>query len=139
MSTTKDRLIESATCTAVFAIVFGLMVSCGGGAPLKTITGRPNATSIARIVSHLAPTTAALPPSGTQAPMIAALFQTSQQASQIQQSFQGLSCDAFQFPGAKLNLSGATTGFIPMQVLADPYIIHPKRNPIGEFDYYSIC
>src|SRR5262245_20823429 len=99
-STTKDRLIESATCTAVFAILFGLMVSCGGGGSLlKTITG-PNATSsIARIVSQLSPTTAALPPSGTQAPLIAGLFQTSQQqGSQIQQSFQGLSCDAF-LPG----------------------------------------
>ena len=26
-----------------------------------------------------------------------------------------------------------------MQVLADPYIIHPNPNAIGGFDYYSVC
>ena len=30
-STAKERLIESIACTAVFAIVFGLVVSCTGG------------------------------------------------------------------------------------------------------------
>jgi hypothetical protein len=118
----KNRLIESATCTAVFAIVFGLIVSCTGGTPLNIIRG-PNARSMGWIISHLSPTTRALPPSGTQAPLIAALFQTSQQpAAQIQQSFQGLSCGAFQ-PGSIVNWSSATTGFIPVEVLGDPFIL----------------
>ena len=65
-------------------------------------------------------------------------FQSSQQTSTIQQSFQGLSCDAFQDPGAKVNLSGAATGFIPVQVLADPYIIYNQHDGQG-FIYYSIC
>lgn len=120
--TAKERLIESATCTAVFAVVFGLIVSCTGGAPLNIIKG-PNARSMGRILSHLSPTTAALPQSGTQAPLIAALFQTSQQsAAQIQQSFQGLSCGAFQ-PGSIVNFTSATTGFIPIEVLGDPFIL----------------
>ena len=94
--TQKSRLIESATCTAVFAIVFGLISSCTGGGRLKTITG-PTARSMGWIISHLSPTTAAVPQTGTQAPLIAALLQTSPQAAaQIQQSFQGLSCGAFQ-------------------------------------------
>ena len=136
---TKDCLIGSATCAAVFVILFGLIVSCGGGES-HSITG-PNARlSMPQILSHLSPTTAALPRLRTQVPLVAMIFQTSQQqASSIQQSFQGLSCNAFQFPGAKVNLSGATTGFIPMQVLADPYIIHPNPNAIGGFDYYSVC
>ncbi len=45
-----------------------------------------------------------------------------QQTAQVQQSFQGLSCGAFQ-PGSKLNWSGATTGFIPIEVLGDPFIL----------------
>ena len=96
-------MIESATCTVVFAIVFGI-VSCTGGTPFNIITG-PNARSMGWMLSHLFPTTAALPHSGTQAPLIAALFQTSRHP--IQQSFQGLSCGAFE-PGSIGNWSGGT-------------------------------
>jgi len=137
-STAKGRLIESVTCTAVFAIVYGLIVSCGGGgSPLNSITH--GSSSAARILSHLSTTTAALPRSSTQAPLLAGLFQTSQpQASQIQQSFEGLSCDAF-IPGTRVNWSGATTGFIPIQVLGDPWIILPDSGTPGGFNFYPVC
>jgi hypothetical protein len=131
----KNRLIELATCTAVFAIVFGLIVSCtgGGSSPLNRITGG------ARILSHLSSATAAFPASGAHAPLIAAAYLTTQQqASDIQQSFQGLSCDSF-IPGTKVNSSGANTGFIPIQVLGDPWIIDPdSRSPWG-FYPYPVC
>lgn len=42
------------------------------------------------------------------------------QAAQIQ-SFEGLSCGAFE-PGSEVNFNHATTGFIPIQVLGDPFI-----------------
>jgi len=120
-STAKERLVESVTCTAVFAIVFGLIASCGGGGFVLNLITR-GSSSTARILSHLSPTTAALPQS-SQVPLIAMAFQsTQQQAAQIQQSFQGLSCGAFQ-PGSTVNFSGATTGFIPIEVLGDPFIL----------------
>jgi hypothetical protein len=104
-----------------FAIVFGLIVACGGsGSPLNRITH--GSSSTARILSHLSPTTAALPQS-SQVPLIAMAFQSSTQpAAQIQRSFQGLSCGAFN-PGSTVNFSGATTGFIPIEVLGDPFIL----------------
>src|SRR5262249_55410330 len=87
---------------------------------------------VARILSHLSPTSAALPHTSTQPPLIAMAFQSSQQASQIQQSFQGLSCDAFT-PGTEVNWSGSTTGFIPIQVLGDPWITgSPNSNAPGD-------
>jgi hypothetical protein len=140
--TPKESLIKSVTCTAVFAIVFGLIVSCGGGgSPLNSITG--TATSMGWILSHLSPTTAALPKSSAQVPLVAMgmAFQSSQQqASQIQQSFQALSCDAFSFsPGTKVNSHGATTGLIPMQVLGDPWIINPNPHAPGGFYPSNVC
>ncbi len=133
--TAKEHLIESVTCTAVCAILFGLVVSCGGGgSPLSNSLTGPNA-KIARILSHLSPTTAALPRSSTQSPLIAMAFQGSQQqASQIQQSFQGLSCNAFVDPLAQVNSSGASTGFIPIQVMGDPFIKGPP--PVS---FSTIC
>jgi len=135
MNSLKRDLFKSVVCTAVFATVFGLVVACSDNKP-TIVTG--GSSGLPRLVSHLSPTTATLPSSGTHAPLIAALFQTSQQqASQIQQSFQGLSCNAFLGPtGTKVNLTGATTGFIPLQVLADPYIIHD--HPQGPV-YFQAC
>jgi len=141
LSRAKERLFESVTCTAVFAIVFGLVVSCGGGAPslLNSIKGTASKSPVARILSHLSPTSAALPHTSTQPPLIAMAFQSSQQASQIQQSFQGLSCDAFT-PGTEVNWSGSTTGFIPIQVLGDPWITgSPNSNAPGGFNFSSVC
>lgn len=134
----KNRLIESATCTAVFAVVFGLIVSCTGGR---------SSSPKAWILSHLPPTTALLPQATTLAPRIASLglLQTSQQAaSQIQQSFQGSSC--FAFPAGvsntpfKVNWSGATAGFVPLEVLGDPFIVQPDpTGPNGGLDLSTIC
>jgi hypothetical protein len=126
-STAKEHLVESVTCTAVFAVVFGLIVACGGsGSPLNRITHGSSSTG--RILSHLSPTTAALPQS-SQAPLIAMAFQSSTQpAAQIQQSFQGLSCGAFE-PGSTVNWSAATTGFIPIEVLGDPFILGGVGGP----------
>ena len=132
----KEHLIESATCTAVFAILFGLVVSCGGGGSLSNSLTGSNA-KIALILSHLSPTTAALPRSSTQPPLISMAFQGSQQqASQIQQSFQGLSCNAFVDPLAEVNWSGASTGFIPIQVMGDPFI---KGQPPSTVLFSTIC
>lgn len=130
-STEKHTLIESATCTALFAIVFGLIVSCGGGRSLLNLITHASSSGV-RILSRLSPTTASIPQSGTQAPLIAAMaFQSSQQTSTIQQSFQGLSCDAF-IPGTKVNWNGSSTGFIPILVLGDPWIIgDPNPNAQG--------
>jgi hypothetical protein len=140
----KEHLIESASCTAVFAIVFGLIVSCGGGSPLSRIM-HPSAL-MGRILSSPSPTTAALPQSSTQAPLLAAMvFQSSQSTSTIQQSFQGVSCDAggnpsaVPPPGTKVNWSGSTTGFIPIEVLGDPWIILPNSMAPGGFYYYAVC
>lgn len=138
-STEKHTLIESATCTALFAIVFGLIVSCGGGRSLLNLITHASSSGV-RILSRLSPTTASIPQSGTQAPLIAAMaFQSSQQTSTIQQSFQGLSCDAF-IPGTKVNWNGSSTGFIPILVLGDPWIIgDPNPNAPGGFNFYPVC
>ena len=134
----KHRLIGSAICIAVFAILLGLIVSCGGGGS-HTITGPSATLSTARILSHLSQTTTALPHLKTQVPLIATILQTSQpQVSSIQQSFQGLSCDAFT-PGTKVNWSGSTTGFIPIQVLGDPWIINPNSSAPGGFYPSQVC
>lgn len=143
--TAKEQLIKSATCTAVFAVLYGLIVSCGGGGSLlNRIT--PSSSSTARILSSLSPTTAALPQSSSRAPLLAAMvFQSSQSASTIQQSFQGVSCDAsfnasaVPQPGSKVNWSGSTTGFIPIHVLGDPWIILPNSIVPGGISFYPVC
>ena len=67
------------------------------------------------------------------------MFQSSQQTSTIQQSFEGLSCDAF-LPGTQVNWSGSTTGFIPIQVLGDPWIIGaPNPNVPGGYNFAAVC
>jgi hypothetical protein len=73
-SAAKEHLIESVTCTAAFAIIFGLIVSCGGGRSLSSIIIGRNA-QIARIVSHLSPTIAAFPQSSAQSPLITMALQ----------------------------------------------------------------
>lgn len=138
-STAKERLIESAACTAVFALVLGMVVSCGGGGSvLSGIMGTTSKLPVVRILSHLSPTSAALPLSSTQPPLITMSLQSSQQqASTIQQSFQGLSCNAFVDPLAIVNWSGASTGFIPLQVMGDPFIVN--GSPSSTVLYSTIC
>lgn len=122
MTDLKNDLRGSAVCTAIFAAVFGLIVSCNNGKP--TILTR-NTTGLVRLVSHITPVMTGLPSNlNSTQPFMAALFQAQPQASQIQQSFQGggVCGNGASSTGALVNPSGATTGFIPFQVPIEPDI-----------------
>ena len=118
--TQKEELIRSAVRSAVFAVVFGLIISCSHNTNL--VTPPTNVTGLRQLVSHITPTMIGFPANlkGGQ-PLLATFFQTAPQTSQIQQSFEGLSCGAFQ-PGSEVNFSHTASGFIPIQVLGDPFI-----------------
>src|SRR4051794_25610355 len=85
----RRPLLESAVCTGVFAIVFGIVVSCGGG---NSVTNDPSGlgTSIVRLFRHgNDPSQVAVPPGANNKAFVAALFQTQgSSGSQLQQSFQ---------------------------------------------------
>lgn len=99
-----NGLVQSVVCTAVFAVVFGLIVTCGGNNSVAPPPpgggggggGTPQSQVIARIVSTLKPSINIFPAqASTQKPVLAsmALFQTgTTPASQLQQSFQA-NCD----------------------------------------------
>jgi hypothetical protein len=92
MNNLKDDVRRSVVCTAVFAAVFGLIVACSKSSNPTTITG--NIGGLIRLVSHTTPNMIGLPNNlNSNQPFMATFFQAaSQQASQIQQSFQGESC-----------------------------------------------
>jgi hypothetical protein len=115
---TKNDFLHSVVCSAVFAAVFGIVVACGHGT-MNTITGSPG---LVRLINHLSPNMIGLPNSlNASRPFMATFLQTSQQTSQIQQSFEGQSYGAGE-PGAYVNHTNATTGFIPLCVPAEPGI-----------------
>jgi len=90
MNKLNSSFVQSLACTAVFAMIFGVIFACGGGRSMQTVTNPIGgaAGAVVRLVNRLSPTTVAIPAglSGNQ-PLMAAFFQT-QQGSQIQQSFQ---------------------------------------------------
>jgi hypothetical protein len=75
--------------------------------------------------------------SGANAPLVTMAFQSSPpQPAKIQQSFQGLSCGAFQ-QGSQVNSSvGVSAGFIPLQVMGDPFILVPGPTRVEQL---TIC
>lgn len=91
--------------------------------------------TLIRLVSHLNPTMFASPLQlNSQRPILAAMFQSSVQSSQLQQSFQGggVCGNGASATGALVNYSGAKTGFIPLQVPVEPDI-HNPQNPGNPF------
>lgn len=103
----KAGLLESIVCTAVFALVFSLVVSCGGsGNIMQTLTATTNAT--VRLVNHIKPVMVTIPPkvSSTQPFMAAFLQSGSQGSSQLQQSFEG--------QGPCLGVAMPSSGYIPI-------------------------
>jgi len=119
--------------SAVFAAVFGFIIACSNNStsPPQTVTGQ----SLTRLVSHLRPTMLALPSQlNSQGPLLAAMFQASAQSSQIQQSFQGggVCGNGASATGLVVNLNGAKTGFIPLEVPVEPDI-HAPQNPAVPF------
>ncbi len=138
----KSPLLECVAGTSVFAAILGIILSCGGtGTVLSPATGTRDNISVLTILSHLSPGTTALPSQLSQGvPLVAMAFQGTQpyQQVQIQQSFQGLSCDAFE-PGSKVNQSNARAGFIPIQVLSDPFIMLSNQTVPGSFNELPIC
>jgi hypothetical protein len=128
MNNLKDDVRRSVVCTAVFAAVFGLIVACSKSSNPTTITG--NIGGLIRLVSHTTPNMIGLPNNlNSNQPFMATFFHAaSQQASQIQQSFQGESCGG-DTQGAVVNSSGATTGLIPIQVPTEPDIQIPQGTP----------
>jgi hypothetical protein len=127
-NTLKKELIRSAVRTAVFALIFGFIIACGNNSTsTPSLQPRTAQNTLVRLVSHLRPTMLALPSQlNTEHPILASVFQTaSAQSSQLQQSFQGTSCGS-DFPGSVVNYSGATVGFIPIQVTGEPDIQIPQ-------------
>lgn len=117
----KSRLVQSLACTACFAAVFGWIVSCGSN-QMQTTTTQPSQSTV-RLLSHTSPAQMAWSQFSASVPLVAMIFQAPQpQAAKIQQSFEGLSCNAFQ-PGAEVNFKHAASGFIPIDVLGDPFIL----------------
>lgn len=116
-----NGLVQSVVCTAVFAVVFGLIVTCGGNNPVTPPPpggggggGTPQSQPIARIVNAFKASMNIFPAqASTQKPVLAslAMFQTgTTTASQLQQSFQA-NCD----------LTGVT---------APPNVLIPLLQPI---------
>lgn len=91
MSKLRESLLQSILCTATFAVIFGLIVSCGGGNPMQILTNPTGSTKgVVRLVNHTTPVNVILPThSNNLAPVLAALFQTQTQGSQLQQTFNG--------------------------------------------------
>jgi hypothetical protein len=127
MNNLKSDLLRSAVCSAVFAGVFYLIAACNNKGN-TTIIPR-SIKGLIRLVSHTTPNMVGLPSNlNSNQPFMATFFQATQQPSQIQQSFQGGSCGG-DTAGAVVNSSGATTGFIPIQVPVEPDIQIPQGTP----------
>jgi hypothetical protein len=81
----KESLVHSVVCTTIFAIVFGIVVSCGGGgSSLRQIAG---SSALIRLVADPKPSMKAIPRGLSDSPLLASFFQTSS-GSQLQQSFE---------------------------------------------------
>jgi hypothetical protein len=104
MNKLRDSLVQSILCTAVFATVFAVIVSCGGGNPLQSFTG---SNRIVRLVNNTSPINVAVPGKLNGAePLMAGLLQTQPQTSALQQSFNG--------QGPCLTVPMPTSGYIPI-------------------------
>lgn len=134
MNNLKDDIRRSIVCTAVFAAVFGLIVACSKSSNPTTVTG--NVGALIRLVSHTNPNMIGLPNNlNSNQPFMASFFQVApQQTSQIQQSFQGggVCGNGASATGALVNPSGATTGFIPLEVPVESDI-HNPQDPSNPF------
>jgi hypothetical protein len=88
MSHFKESLVQSVVCTAAFAIVFGIVVSCGGrSSTVQQIVGSSSA-ALVRLIADVKPSMTTIPRSMSSSPLLAAVFQTSSgSGSQLQQSF----------------------------------------------------
>jgi hypothetical protein len=95
--TAKQHLIHSAVCTAVFALIFGLVSACGGGASITTITsptpppGTPGSATVARVSTYPAGHSS-IYPKGSGAFLAGFFFQSAPAPSQLPESFEG-TCD----------------------------------------------
>jgi hypothetical protein len=80
----KERLVHSIVCTTIFALVFGIIVSCNGGSSsLRQIVG---SSTLVRLVADPKPSMTTIPANASNSPLVASFFQTSS-GSQLQQSF----------------------------------------------------
>jgi hypothetical protein len=108
MNKLNSSFVQSVVCTAVAATIIGLIVACGGGRSLRTITNPIGSTagSVVRLVNHTKPIMVTVPAalSATQ-PFMATFFQTPQ-APQLQQSFDG--------QGPCLQVAMPSSGYIPI-------------------------
>lgn len=111
----KSTFVQSVIRSAVFAVVVGLIVSCGGRSDImQTLTRTTN--PVVRLVNHADPTMVPIPAGiSGKLPFIAGFLQSGQQGSQLQQSFVG--------QGPCLNVPMPATGYIPIQL--------PFSNNIG--------
>jgi hypothetical protein len=122
----KIGFLQLLVCTACCAAAFGAMASCGTNQMQSTTQA---SQSTIRLLSHTSPAHMAWSHFSAKLPLIAMIFQTPQpQGAQIQQSFEGLSCSAFQ-PGVEVNFNHAASGFIPILVLGDSFIEPPAAIP----------
>ena len=106
MKKLNSSLRECIICTAVFATVFGLIVSCGGGNPMQSLTPTVG-NAVVRLVNYTRPINVALPSnSNTSEPVLAGFFQAQTQGSKLQQTFNG--------QGPCLNVPMPSSGYIPI-------------------------
>jgi len=105
----KENLIHSIVCTTIFAIVLGIVVSCGGGgSSLRQIVG---SNALIRLFVDPTPAMTIIPRGISSSPMVAGFFQTSS-GSQLQQSFtEDGPCNY----GNGSNPIIPTSGYIPFQ------------------------
>lgn len=133
MDNLKIECVRSAVRTAVFALVFGLVVACSNTSNNR-ITTPTKIGELIRLVSHTTPNMIGLPANlNSKQPIMASLFQVTPQSAQIQQSFQGYCGYDTQGIGATaVNYGGAASGFIPLLVPLDAIIrIPPKGTQPG--------
>jgi hypothetical protein len=109
MKSFKESLSHSVVCTTIFAIVFAIIVSCGGGSSsLRQIAG---ASAVIRLVADPKPSMTAIPRGMSNAPLLATFFQTSS-GSQLQQSFAE---DGPCISGSAPFIPWPTSGYIPFR------------------------
>jgi hypothetical protein len=105
----KESLVHSVVCTTIFAIVFGIVVSCGGGSSsLRQIAG---SSGLIRLLANPKPSMTVIPKGMSNSPLLATFFQTSSGA-QLQQSFAETGpC----FYRSEPPIPWPTNGYIPFQ------------------------
>jgi hypothetical protein len=101
-------VLRSMLCGAAFAVVFGVVISCGGS---HISFLNPGTSQVVRLVSHTTPVNLAVPFDAiSNKPMMAGFFQVSSSstASQLQQTFDG------QGPCLSSPGSMPSSGYIPI-------------------------